>query len=172
MAKSTEIYVLDRAVRLLQPADGGFRTSLDSVFVAAACPAGAGDRVLDMGCGVGGAAFCLLRRVPETHVTGVELRADYAALAAENVPLNDAAGRFAVINADIRAFAPDAGFDHVICNPPYLEHGTYTPSPDEAKATALGHGDGDMATMKSLRLSVMLLSCGEDGSRLVTKVRE
>lgn len=144
MAKSTEIYVLDRAVRLLQPADGGFRTSLDSVFLASACPAGPGDRVLDMGCGVGGAAFCLLRRVPQTHVTGVELQADYAALAAENIPLNGADGRFAIVNTDIRAFAPDAPFDHVICNPPYLEHGAYTPSPDEGKATALGHDDTDM----------------------------
>lgn len=144
MAKSTEIFLLDRAVRLLQPADGGFRSSLDSVFVAAACPAGAGDRVLDMGCGVGGASFCLLRRVADIHVTGVELHPDYAALAAENIGLNGMAGRMDVINSDIRAYAPDGPFDHVICNPPYLEAGTYTPSPDEAKAVALGHADEAM----------------------------
>ncbi len=144
MAKSTEIFLLDRAVRLLQPADGGFRSSLDSVFVAAACPAGAGDRVLDMGCGVGGASFCLLRRVEDIHVTGVELHPDYAALALDNIALNVMDGHMDVVNEDIRTFAPDAPFDHVICNPPYLEAGTYTPSPDDAKAVALGHADDEM----------------------------
>lgn len=144
MAKSTEIYVLDRAVRLLQPADGGFRTSLDSVFLASACPAGAGDRVLDMGCGVGGAAFCVLRRVPQSHVTGVDIQAPYVDLARENIGLNDAAGRAEFIQSDIRTFKPAGLFDHVICNPPYFESGAHTPSPDEGKAIALGHNEDEI----------------------------
>jgi tRNA1Val (adenine37-N6)-methyltransferase len=61
MSEPVEIFVLDKKVRLLQPA-GGFRTSLDSVMLAAACPTGPGSRVLDMGCGVGGAAFFLFFR--------------------------------------------------------------------------------------------------------------
>jgi tRNA1(Val) A37 N6-methylase TrmN6 len=144
MAKATEIYVLDRAVRLLQPADGGFRTSLDSVFLASACPAGPGDRVLDMGSGVGGAAFCVLHRVPQTHVTGVEIQGPYAALARDNIALNDAEGRAEFVESDIRTFKPDALFDHVICNPPYFESGAHTPSPDETKAIALGHTEDEI----------------------------
>jgi tRNA1(Val) A37 N6-methylase TrmN6 len=144
MSKATEIYVLNRAVRLLQP-EGGFRTSLDSVMLAAACPAGAGDHVLDMGCGVGGAGFCVLRRVADTRLTGVEIQPACAALAERNIALNDwAAGRVAIARADIRAFAPEGRFDHVICNPPYLEAGAHTGAPDEGKAAALGHADADM----------------------------
>ena len=145
MSAPVEIHVLNRKVRLLQP-DRGFRTSLDSVMLAAACPAVAGDRVLDLGSGVGGASFCLLHRVPGAHVTGLEFQPDYAALAQENIALNDAAGRAAFLCVDIRSY--DAGgFAHVICNPPYLEAGTYTPSPDEGKALALGHRD-DETTVK------------------------
>lgn len=143
MSKATEIYVLDRAVRLLQPA-AGFRTSLDSVMLAAACAARAGDHVLDMGCGVGGAGFCVLHRVAGSRVTGVEVQPAYAALAHENIALNNAGGRATIIQADIRDFGAPERFDHVICNPPYLEAGTYTASPDGGKAIALGHDDPAM----------------------------
>lgn len=144
MSKATEIYVLDRAVRLLQP-EGGFCTSLDSVMLAAACPARAGDHVLDMGCGVGGAGFCVLRRVTDTRLTGVEIQPDYAGLARQNIALNDwAAGRVEIACADIRNFVSKHRFDHVICNPPYLDAGTHTRAPEDHKAVALGHSDADM----------------------------
>lgn len=141
MSENVEIYVLDKQVRLLQPADG-FRTSLDSVMLAAACPAQGRQRVLDMGCGVGGAAFCVLHRVPDCHVTGVDVQDCHVDLAQQNIELNNAEGRAAFMAADIRDYdvdAPDERFDHVICNPPYLEAGEYTPSPKEKKAKALGH---------------------------------
>ena len=151
-AVPVEIYVLDKKVRLLQPAQG-FRTSLDSVMLAAACPVvtGKGQRVLDLGCGVGGASFCLLHRVPDCHVSGVEIQPDYHALALENIALNRAEGHADFINADIRDFKvenPDDRFDHVICNPPYLEAGQHTPSPTEGLATARGHDAADELSLK------------------------
>lgn len=136
-----EIFVLDRKVRLLQP-EGGFRTSLDSVMLAAACPAGAGERVLDLGCGVGGAMFCLLQRGPGAHVTGLEIQAPYLALARENAVLNKREGSSAFIAGDVAAFrfaTPGERVDHVMLNPPFLDAGTYTPSPDQGRAAALGH---------------------------------
>lgn len=138
MAENPEIHVLDHKVRLYQAADG-FRTSLDSVFVAAACRAGEGARVLDMGCGVGGASFCLLWRVPGAHVTGVDIQQSHVDLARANIALNGAAGRAEFVCADIRTYTPPEKFDHVICNPPYLEAGTYTESPSAERAMALGH---------------------------------
>ena len=138
MDKPEEIFVLDRRVRLLQP-PGGFRTSLDSVLLAAACPAADGDRILDMGAGVGGAAFCLLARLPQCHVIGVEIQAYYHKLALRNITLNDAEGRAEFVVGDVLTYQA-ARFDHVICNPPYLDAGTYTPSPDAGRALALGHG--------------------------------
>ncbi|HEU4839432.1 MAG TPA: DUF559 domain-containing protein, partial [Micavibrio sp.] len=133
-----EIHVLNHKVRLLQ-AEAGFRTSLDSVFVAAACRAEAGDRVLDLGAGVGGASFCLLRRVAGVHVTGIEIQQSHADLAVKNIALNEMQGRAEFIVADIRDWRTEDRFDHVICNPPYLDAGTYTPSPSEQRAKALGH---------------------------------
>jgi tRNA1(Val) A37 N6-methylase TrmN6 len=133
-----EIHVLDHKVRLLQ-AESGFRTSMDSVFVAAGCPAKEGDRVLDLGAGVGGASFCLLWRMPNTHVTGVEIQQSHVDLAVQNIALNDMAGRTEFVCADIREYRAEARFDHVLCNPPYLDAGTYTPSPSAERAKALGH---------------------------------
>jgi tRNA1(Val) A37 N6-methylase TrmN6 len=143
LSEPEEIYVLDRRVRLLQP-PGGFRTSLDSVMLAAACPAGAGAHVLDMGTGVGGAAFCLLARVPGARVTGIEVQPGYHDLAVRNIALNAAEGRAEFACADIRTFQADAPFDHVMCNPPYLDAGTHTRSPDEGRSLALGHDDAAM----------------------------
>lgn len=153
-----EIYVLDKKVRLLQPAAGGFRTSLDSVMLAAACPAKAGDRVLDAGCGVGGAAFCLLWRVPDIRLTGVEWEDSYIELARGNSALNGKAAEFVL--ADIRDYRPETAFDHVMVNPPYLEAGRHTPSPDEVRAQALGHQLRDLTLEDWIRAAHRLLRSG------------
>jgi tRNA1(Val) A37 N6-methylase TrmN6 len=144
MGENPEIHVLDHKVRLFQP-QNGFRTSLDSVFLASACKAQAGEKVLDMGTGVGGAAFCLLWRVTGCYVTGVEIQRSHAELAIKNIALNNAEGYADFVCADIRDYAPNERFDHVICNPPYLEAGSYTPSPLEEKAKALGHEGSDVS---------------------------
>ena len=141
MSENTpEIHVLNHKVRLLQ-AESGFRTSLDSVMVAAACPAEVGARVLDLGAGVGGASFCLLWRVEKSHVTGLEIQPSHVDLATKNIALNGAEGRVSFIKGDIRTWRSENRFDHVICNPPYLDAGTYTRSASKERAKALGHDD-------------------------------
>ncbi len=146
MSEPEEIFVLNKRVRLLQPPKG-FRTSLDSVMLAAACPAKEGDHVLDMGAGVGGASFCLFKRTG-CHVTGVEREPEYADLAQQNIALNNAQGLAAFIQSDIRDYKADAPFDHIMCNPPYFEAGAHTPSPDNIRAQALGHHEDEQMTVK------------------------
>ncbi|AGH98463.1 tRNA1(Val) (adenine(37)-N6)-methyltransferase [Micavibrio aeruginosavorus] len=142
-----EIYVLNQSVRLLQPGGGGFRTSLDSVMLAAACPAKAGDRVLDLGCGVGGAIFCVLKRLGGVFGCGIEIQDEYIELAGQNAALNNNTDRCEFAHGDISQFEISdlkQRFDHVIFNPPFMEAGTWTPSPDTGRATALGHADVDL----------------------------
>jgi len=131
--------LLGGRVRLLQPRSG-YRAATDPVLLAAAVPARAGERVLDLGCGAGAAALCLAARVPGLALTGLEVQADYAALARDNA----AAGGVAleVVEGDLSA--PPAAlrgraFDHVIANPPWFDPDT-PPARDAGRATALREG--------------------------------
>ena len=62
----------------------GFRSGSDAVLLAASVPARAGEAVLDLGCGVGVAMYCLGSRVPGVRLTGVERNAEAAGLARRN----------------------------------------------------------------------------------------
>lgn len=139
-----EITVLNKQLRLKQ-AENGFRTSLDSVMLGAACPIQAGQSLLDMGCGVGSAGLCVLYRVRDINLTGVEIQASHCDIASENAKVNGFSNQAGFINADIRDYKFERGYHHVVCNPPYLETGAHLRSPHDAKATAMGH-DGDIAT--------------------------
>ncbi len=113
----------------------GFRAGLDSVMLAAAVPARAGDSVLDLGAGVGTASLCLAARVRGCRITGVEIGAALAALADANAAANGMDIR--VVCADVLALPKSlrGSFDHVFCNPPfYGEDGMR--SPDAARERA------------------------------------
>lgn len=120
----------------------GFRTSLDSVMLAAACPVRAGERVLDLGCGVGGAGLCVLHRVSGAGLFGIDIQNECIELAVHNAEINGRADRAEFVHGDVRDFQGGALFDHVICNPPYLEAGAHTRSPEEGLAIANGHPEG------------------------------
>ena len=140
MDTTQDIYVLNKRLKL-HHTEKGFKTSMDSVLLAAACPARAGDHVLDMGCGVGGAGFCVLARVENLHLSGVDIQQDHVDLATRNAVTNNYADQTEFICADIRDFRQEKAFHHVICNPPYLEAGAHLRSPHREKATAMGHDD-------------------------------
>jgi len=134
----TRDLLLGGRVCLDQPASG-YRAAIDPILLAAAVPAAAGESVLDLGCGVGAAALCLLARQPELRVTGLDIQRDLVRLAAENARRNGQAARFVPIVGDVAKPPPrlaPASFDHVMCNPPHLKADAARPSPDPARDTA------------------------------------
>ena len=159
---SEEICVLGKKVTLRQP-KSGFRTSLDSVMLAAACPAADGTRILDMGCGVGGAAFCVMHRLPMADVTGIDIEPEYIACAEQNIEINNTASRSRFLHSNILDYtldSPSDRFDHIICNPPYLEAGAHIPSPDPVKAGAIGNVDADLTVKEWVGAGLRLLKSG------------
>lgn len=143
LAAASEDALLDGRVRLLQPR-GGYRAAIDPVLLAAALAPTAGSAVLDLGCGVGAAALCLLWRCPSLRVTGLELQEDLAALAQENARLNGREEQFRPRQGDLReaqALLGRAGFDQVVVNPPYQAAGSGRPSRRRDRALA-NHEDG------------------------------
>lgn len=139
--KKKLIHVLNKRVALYQ-APEGFRTSMDSVMLAAACPAKPKDSILDLGCGVGSAGLCVLHRVEETTLTGIEIQNDHVDISKMNAVTNNFEGRANFICDDIKNVQLKT-FNHVICNPPYMNAGTHLQSPSYAKAQAMGHTDKD-----------------------------
>ena len=141
-ATSTDDFLGGR-IAVIQPRRG-HRAGSDAVFLAAAVPARAGQRVLDAGAGVGVAGLCLLARIPGVELTAVEIDAGLCALAAENAARNGFGERVQVINADVtspgkalRAAGLVAeSYDQVIANPPFHPEGAVRPAPDAARAAA------------------------------------
>lgn len=138
----TEDGFLGGRLRILQPA-AGYRAGVDPVFLAAAVPARAGQRVLDLGCGVGTAALCLAARVPGLALFGLEIQESYAALAERNAAANRIP--LTVVLGDVRripAVLKEGLFDHVIMNPPYFETGRRTGAQDGGREIALAEAAG------------------------------
>ncbi|HKW53865.1 MAG TPA: methyltransferase [Stellaceae bacterium] len=143
----SEDTLLGGRVSLRQPRHG-YRAAIDPVLLAAAVPAGAIDTVLDIGCGVGAAALCLARRVDGCRVTGIETQRDLVHLANDNVALNGLSGRVVAVQGDLLRPPPrlePGSFSHVMANPPFLESGAASVSPDVMKAAANIEGEADLA---------------------------
>lgn len=150
----TDDALLGGRVRLWQPRRG-YRAATDPVLLAAACPAKAGERVLDLGCGAGAAALCLAARVPGAELHGVELQPAYAELARRNARR---AGLAMAVHEGDAADPPGEVkglvFDHVITNPPW--HAEASPAApdagrDLAHREAMGAAEWVAAALRRVR---------------------
>ena len=142
----SEDALLGGRLTILQPLRG-FRAAIDPVLLAAAVPAGNGDRVLDVGTGAGAAALALLARAPWTWVSGVDVQPDLIALARRSAARNGMTERARFDVCDIaQPTAGSAPVDHVMSNPPFLpkDHGQVPK--DTARALATVESTADLAT--------------------------
>ncbi|MEM8592032.1 MAG: methyltransferase [Pseudomonadota bacterium] len=117
-------------VKAMQPKNG-YRAGVDAVLLAAACPAQAGETVLELGCGVGVVALCLAARVPGVQITGIEVQPDYATLAAKN-GVNVVVADLVDLPRELR----QQQFDHVVFNPPYFDPAGTQPADDTGRQHA------------------------------------
>jgi tRNA1(Val) A37 N6-methylase TrmN6 len=123
MDEITEDRVLDGRVRLRQSARG-YRAGLDAALLAAACDARDGARVVEAGCGPGGALLAAALRRPQVSFTGVERDAGALELARENIALNGLEGRVEVVEGDVAVRFSGLGlppFDAAMANPPFFD---------------------------------------------------
>jgi len=137
----TEDAFLGGQLRLRQPRSG-HRAGHDAILLAAATPAHSGDRVVDLGAGVGAAGLALARRVAGIELVLVEIDEGLAALARGNAAANAIAAEVIVLDvtSEAGAFAA-AGLgadsvDVVLMNPPFNDSARHRASPDKAREMA------------------------------------
>ncbi len=127
-------------LRVPQPATG-YRAGVDPILLAASIPAKSGQRVLELGSGVGVASLALGARVADLDMTAIEIQPDYADLARQNAVSNQV--DIDIITGDLAAL-PDhvraVSFDHVFANPPYFDRTASTAAKDAGRETAMGEG--------------------------------
>ena len=151
--KVTEDHVLGGKVRLRQAASG-YRAGMDAALLAAACDAAEGARVIEAGCGVGGALLAAAVRRPGSRFVGLERDPAAAALARGNLALNGLQARVEIregtVEAGFRALGLDP-FDAVISNPPFFDDPAALRAP-AADKTGAWMADGGLAAWTSFCL--------------------
>jgi len=137
----TEDAFLGGRLRLRQ-LKSGHRAGHDAVLLAAATDARTGDRVADLGTGIGVAGLSVACRVGGIDLVLVEIDPTLADLARHNAVANNIAAEVLVldIEADAATFAalglkPDS-VDVVLMNPPFNDPARHRRSPDEARGIA------------------------------------
>ena len=141
MSDLTEDAFLGGQLRVRQ-FKSGHRAGHDAVLLAAATAARPGDRVADLGAGVGIAGLAVARRVTGIDLVLVEIDAALAGLARANADSNAIHADVIVLDvgADAAAFAavglaPDS-VDTVLMNPPFNDPARHRASPDLARGIA------------------------------------
>jgi len=141
MGDVTEDAFLGGKLRLLQP-KSGHRAGHDAMLLAAATPAALGDRVADLGAGIGAAGLAVAKRVVGIKPVLVEIDEGLAELARANAIANAIAAEILVLDVTSGAesfasagLAPDS-VDVVLMNPPFNDASRHRASPDKAREVA------------------------------------
>src|SRR5438128_4941619 len=126
----------------LKQLKSGHRAGHDAVLLAAATAARSGDRVVDLGAGVGAAGLAVAKRVAGIELVLVEIDEGLAALARGNATANAIAADVIMLDvtsaAEVFAAAglPPDSVDVVLMNPPFNDPARHRASPDKAREIA------------------------------------
>lgn len=136
--ETTQDGLLNRRIMLEQPREG-YRVAIDTVFLAAAVPAEAGQQILELGAGVGGAMLCLAARLPDIKITGIEIQPELVTIAHRNFKQNKVQDHLTIHLGDVGGdipHIPAQTFDHVMINPPYYDRQRHDVSENQIKKIA------------------------------------
>ena len=121
MDEFTKDSFLGGGIRIWQPKKG-YRAGIDPILLAASVNVSAGQKVLDLGCGVGTASFAIGYRVKNVELYGIEIQKVFADLADLNSKENGIELQIECTNiSNLSPNITSKNFDHVIANPPYFD---------------------------------------------------
>ena len=130
----------------------GFRAGHDSVILASSIPAKKGDKCLELGVGTGVVSLCLLSRIEDLKVLGIDNDQDVLNLAKENSIINNFQDKLSLIKGDLNKGLKEfskiqrQSFDHIYSNPPYYIEDEIIFPLHESKRRAY---EGNSDTLKS-----------------------
>lgn len=147
----TEDSFLGGKLSISQPRKG-FRAGLDSVLLAAAINAQSGDKVFEIGSGVGTVLFCLMSRVSGLKSFAIEIMDEYHSLSLLNAKRNKFKAELILGDFLKEKKLKNESYDHVFFNPPYYSAKDYKTSGNKLLEIANIEYPGMLKKMLSLAL--------------------
>lgn len=95
-----------------------------------------GKHILDIGTGTGLISLMMAQRFPAAFVDAIDIDADAASQAEENVLHSPFADRVSVRCVSIQNYSVEKRYDSIVCNPPFFTHSLLSP---DAKRTLARH---------------------------------
>ena len=130
---------------------------MDAALLAAACDAADRARVLEAGCGAGGALLAAATRRQGARFVGLERDPAAAALARQNVEANQLQTRVEILEGDVALPFKRLGlppFDAVMANPPFFDDPMTLRAPAPEK-TGAWMADGGLAAWTGFLLKAV-----------------
>lgn len=131
------------------------KVGTDGILLGSWAPVAGVKRILDIGTGSGLIALMLAQRTaPEVQVDAVELDAEAAKQAAENIQASPWAARINVYQDDVINWAAgcDRHYQLIVSNPPYFSPGVKCASSARDKARYTSHLDHEALLVCAKRL--------------------
>jgi release factor glutamine methyltransferase len=83
----------------------------------------AGVRIADLGCGSGCVGLTLLKELENSELFAVDASETACRVTAENAAALGVQARVYVLRSDVKLWRPEARFDLIVANPPYIPEG-------------------------------------------------
>ena len=87
--------------------------------------------IADVGTGSGIIAICAAKRIPHCHVTAIDISQAALAVARANAEQHAVDEQMDFVESDLLAQLPDARFDLIVSNPPYVSEAEFGELPRE-----------------------------------------